>query len=120
MPTPASPDWGSNATSARSWSTRPRARSDLKIGPMVAAGIGSRFPRWKSSLMPDTVLIVDDDIDLAVTVQMVLEASGYQTVIASNGRAALEFVKSNMPSLIILDMTMPVMNGWEFARVRRE
>ncbi len=66
--------------------------------------------------MPDTVLIVDDDIDLAIAVQMALEATGYQTTLAANGREALDAIATNMPSLIILDMMMPVMNGWEFAR----
>jgi DNA-binding response OmpR family regulator len=66
--------------------------------------------------MHENVLIVDDDLDLAMAVQMALEASGYSTTLAANGREALDAVRENMPSLIILDMMMPVMNGWEFAR----
>lgn len=66
--------------------------------------------------MSNNVLIVDDDLDLAIAVQMALEANGFTTEIAANGREALAAVDSHMPSLIILDMMMPVMNGWEFAR----
>jgi DNA-binding response OmpR family regulator len=66
--------------------------------------------------MSDTVLIVDDDLDLAIAVQMALEARGYETELAANGREALDAISRHMPSVIILDMMMPVMNGWEFAR----
>lgn len=66
--------------------------------------------------MLESVLIVDDDPDLAMAVQMALEANGYTASVASDGREALDAVSSHMPTMIILDMLMPVMNGWEFAR----
>ncbi len=62
------------------------------------------------------VLVVDDDPDMLDLVLMTLEDSGYQTVGARDGREALERVSQHMPSLILLDMLMPVMDGWEFAR----
>jgi DNA-binding response OmpR family regulator len=66
--------------------------------------------------MSDYVLVVEDDQNLAVTIAMVLEAEGYTSHIARNGLEALEAVAARMPELIILDMLMPVMDGWEFAR----
>ena len=66
--------------------------------------------------MPDYILVVEDDQNLAVTIGMVLEGEGYAIRIARNGRQALEAVAKQMPSLIILDMLMPIMDGWEFSR----
>src|SRR5262245_29212151 len=61
------------------------------------------------------VLVVEDDEDLLTIVQMMLEASGFEVLTAANGREALERVALRMPSVILLDMKMPVMNGWQFA-----
>ena len=62
-----------------------------------------------------SVLVVDDDDDIREVLEMALEEQGYVVSQASNGREALEVVSQEMPSLILLDMKMPVMNGWEFA-----
>ena len=62
-----------------------------------------------------SVLVVDDNDDIREVLAMVLEQEGYRVAHASNGRAALEAVARGMPALILLDMKMPVMNGWEFA-----
>lgn len=63
-----------------------------------------------------TVLVVDDDQDLISLVAMVLESEGYGVQTAADGREALEAVERGMPDLILLDMKMPIMDGWEFAR----
>ena len=62
-----------------------------------------------------TVLIVDDDRDLLDLLAFVLSSEGYDVETASDGREALGSVEKAMPNLILLDMKMPVMNGWEFA-----
>jgi CheY-like chemotaxis protein len=62
-----------------------------------------------------TVLIVDNDKDLLDLLAFVLSAEGYDVETASDGREALGAVEKGMPKLILLDMKMPVMNGWEFA-----
>ncbi len=62
------------------------------------------------------VLLVEDDFDLMGMVEMLLSGDGYRVVTAANGREALDRVAQEMPGLILLDMKMPVMNGWEFAR----
>lgn len=63
-----------------------------------------------------TVLVVDDDPDLLSLVAMVLEGEGYQVETARDGREGLDAIARRMPDLILLDMKMPIMNGWEFAR----
>jgi CheY-like chemotaxis protein len=62
------------------------------------------------------VLVVEDDLDLLGLVQMVLEDAGHRVRTATDGERALERVAEEMPRLILLDMRMPIMNGWEFAR----
>jgi DNA-binding response OmpR family regulator len=62
------------------------------------------------------VLVVEDDPDLLAVVEMILVDAGYRVRTARDGRTALERVGEEMPSLILLDMRMPVMNGWDFAR----
>jgi CheY-like chemotaxis protein len=62
------------------------------------------------------VLVVEDDPDLAALVQMIVADAGYDVVTACDGEQALARVEERMPGVILLDMRMPVMNGWEFAR----
>ena len=62
------------------------------------------------------VLVVDDDPDMLEVMELVLRDAGYATRTAFNGRQALDAVAAGMPALILLDMLMPVMNGWQFAR----
>jgi len=62
------------------------------------------------------VLVVEDDLDLLQLEEMVLQEAGHRVRTASDGQRALERVAEEMPGLILLDMRMPVMNGWEFAR----
>ena len=64
----------------------------------------------------ERILIVDDDESIRQIVHMCLSDEGYQVVEASNGQAALALVEDFQPSLILLDLRMPVMDGWEFAR----
>jgi CheY-like chemotaxis protein len=64
---------------------------------------------------PD-VLVVEDDADLAALVEMILTDAGFPVRRAADGRQALARVAEKMPGLVLLDMRMPVMNGWEFAR----
>src|SRR4051812_13599297 len=72
--------------------------------------------------MPDAtrkVLVVDDDEDIVNIVSALLENEGYATVKAINGKDALEKAIAEKPDLIIADIMMPEMDGWEFCwRVR--
>ncbi len=62
-----------------------------------------------------TVLIIDDDRDLLELMAFVLMADGLVVRTATDGQEALDVIDQQMPNLILLDMKMPVMNGWEFA-----
>jgi CheY-like chemotaxis protein len=65
---------------------------------------------------PFGVLVVEDDADLVSLMELVLSDAGYRVRTAPEGGAALARVAEEMPGLILLDMRMPGMNGWEFAR----
>lgn len=66
--------------------------------------------------MSESVLVVEDDQDLSGLLELLLVDAGYRVRLAGDGRAALARVQEEMPGVILLDMRMPVMNGWEFAR----
>ena len=66
-----------------------------------------------------TVLVVDDDEDIVSLVSFVLEEQGYVVVTAADGTAALGALETGSPGLILLDLRMPGMNGWEFATQAR-
>lgn len=68
----------------------------------------------------DRILVVDDIPDNYVLLQTVLEGEGYQVEVADNGRSALERIASHPPDLVLLDVMMPEMNGFEVTRRIRQ
>jgi CheY-like chemotaxis protein len=61
------------------------------------------------------VLVVDDEADIRATVSEMLEAEGYDVIEATNSAEALEVMESVAPDIVLLDMRMPVLDGWGFA-----
>ena len=66
------------------------------------------------------VLVVDDDAAIRSAVRDVLESAGIAVETATNGADALEKVSRQRPRLVLLDMRMPVLDGWGFASALRE
>ncbi|MGF1480965.1 MAG: response regulator [Cyanophyceae cyanobacterium] len=66
------------------------------------------------------VLVVDDSLDNLLLIQGILEAEGQEIILAKDGSTALELVKQNPPHLILLDVMMPEMDGFEVTRRIRE
>ncbi len=66
--------------------------------------------------MPEKILIIDDDLDTLRLVGMMLQKQGYQIVAASNGAQGLEMAFAEIPDVILLDVMMPQMDGYEVAR----
>ena len=67
------------------------------------------------------ILVVDDEVRLTHVLRGYLEEAGYEVATAVNGRQALFTAREQKPDLIILDLMMPEMDGWEFMRqYRRE
>ena len=66
------------------------------------------------------VLIVDDDVNIALLFRVCLEKEGYTTIVANDGMKAIEKFKSEAPNLVLLDVMMPKVDGWQVCReIRR-
>ena len=65
------------------------------------------------------VLVVDDDVDIRSVVSELLTDEGYQVKTAVNGRDALATLASWRPDVILLDLMMPIMDGWTFLDTRQ-
>ncbi len=66
-----------------------------------------------------TILVVDDDPDALNIVRTYLEARGYRVVVAHDGAEAITLVQDEHPNLVLLDVMMPGMDGWEVARTMK-
>ncbi|AFZ50938.1 ATP-binding response regulator [Dactylococcopsis salina] len=70
---------------------------------------------------PDTILVVDDSPDNVLLVQSILEEDGYHIEVAEDGEGAIAQVEANPPQLILLDVMMPGMDGFEVTeRIRQQ
>lgn len=66
------------------------------------------------------ILLVDDDVKNSLLLKRFIEAEGYEVVYANNGRVGLEMYQETHPDLILLDINMPELDGFEMAqRIRR-
>lgn len=65
-----------------------------------------------------TVLVVEDDLDIREAMRMVLEASGYQVLEAGDGAEALVVARAHRPRIILLDLMMPGMDGFQFREIQ--
>jgi two-component system response regulator MprA len=59
------------------------------------------------------VLVVDDDANIRDSIRLSLEDEGYAVSTAANGLQALESMAASQPTMVLLDLQMPVMNGWQ-------
>ncbi|HRF50615.1 MAG TPA: response regulator [Anaerolineales bacterium] len=65
------------------------------------------------------ILVVDDDVDLSGIIRLILSSAGYNTHVANSGQEALEWLTSNRPDLVLLDLMMPDINGFTILRKMR-
>ncbi len=71
--------------------------------------------------MPKTILVVDDEPDAVDFVREVLEGEGYNVITASDGAKGLSTMRSETPDLVILDVQMPEMDGFQvFQEMKRD
>jgi CheY-like chemotaxis protein len=62
------------------------------------------------------ILVVDDNRDAAAALAMLLQLEGHETFVANDGAAALEAAASRRPDVVLLDIGLPVINGYEVCR----
>ena len=77
-------------------------------------------PSLQSTTDVDRILIVDDLPDNVFLLQTVLESEGYQVEVADSGHTALKCITAHPPDLVLLDVMMPEMSGFEVTRHIRQ
>lgn len=70
--------------------------------------------------MAKKILIVDDEPGIIVALQFLMEQNGYETIVAFSGEEAMEAVAHHRPDLILLDIMLPVVDGFEVCQRVRE
>jgi DNA-binding response OmpR family regulator len=85
----------------------------VSLGPISAAE-----PRGKAPVA--RVLVVEDDDGIALVIQDLLEGEGFEVQRAPNGRAGLLLLHDFQPDVIVLDLMMPVLDGWGFRAEQRQ
>ena len=70
--------------------------------------------------MPKKVLIVEDDGNIAELLHLYLEKEGFETQVAKDGGKGVEFFRSFQPDLVLLDIMLPIMDGWTVLKKIRE
>lgn len=66
-----------------------------------------------------TILVVEDEQDILLTIELILEPEGYEVVTAANGREALARLAERQPALVVMDVMMPVQNGLDTLKLMR-
>lgn len=74
----------------------------------------------QGAAMKGSVLIVEDDKNTANLVALYLEREGFQTIIAHDGQQALELARRQEPIFVVLDLMLPIVDGWEVCRRLRQ
>ncbi len=69
--------------------------------------------------MNELILIVEDEEDVAQVMRYNLQKAGYRTIVAEDGEQALRAVRYGGPDLVLLDLMLPGMDGWEVCRILR-
>ena len=69
--------------------------------------------------MPKKILIVDDEPNIVIPLQFLMEQNGYSTLVAQSGEEALELISKEKPDLILLDIMLPGVDGFEVCEIVR-
>ena len=97
----------------RVWASGGDDASERQLRP--SGGVGKAGERAGTR-----VLVVDDDPSILDTVTSILSSEGFQVMAAGGGKQALAMLTAWHPTLVLLDMRMPLMDGWAVARSMRE
>jgi CheY-like chemotaxis protein len=66
------------------------------------------------------ILVIEDELDLLFPITELLKDEGYEVLAASDGAEAMRYLREEKLDLVILDLSMPRMSGWEFAGFKRD
>lgn len=73
----------------------------------------------RKATMPKTVLIVDDEPNIVVPIEFLMEQNGYSVLVAGSGEEALEVIAKHNPDLVLLDIMLPGIDGYEVCEIIR-
>jgi len=66
------------------------------------------------------IVVIDDEVEMSMLLKIELETEGYEVSVANSGQEGLDLVKEIMPNLILLDIMMPGMDGYEVLKCLKE
>ena len=70
--------------------------------------------------MPKTVLTIDDDTAITELLAMLLRTHGYEVITANSGEEGIELIQEKKPNIVVLDLMMPGVDGWQVCKNVRE
>jgi signal transduction histidine kinase/DNA-binding response OmpR family regulator len=94
--------------------------ADYLTKPIQRDRLLAILTKYCPSSQPATVLVVEDDVQTQEVTRRLLEKAGIQVMVAENGRVALERLAEGQPGLILLDLMMPEMDGFQFVEHVRQ
>ena len=101
--------------------TIPAMPADAPRAPdQTETGRAAEAPQEADSGPKRKILIADDNVDIRTTLAPLLDARGYNVVVATNGREAVELAQAETPDLILLDVEMPKLSGFQVVRAIRD
>jgi two-component system OmpR family response regulator len=75
--------------------------------------MASSYPVADRSDQPATILVVEDDVSIARLLEALLGSAGYAVRVERDGRTGLDAAQTERPALILLDLTLPELDGWD-------
>jgi CheY-like chemotaxis protein len=107
---------------ARGVLRKPFSRQELRaaVETVLRRGAMNRERPDRARRRTPSVLIVEDDPDVRQMLETILHIEGYETLSVGNGVDALATMRKHRPSTVILDMVLPVMDGWQFRERQRK
>jgi chemotaxis protein histidine kinase CheA len=96
-----------------------RTSLSAAISPSYTATNKNQTITQSSTIVTPRVMIVDDSLSVRKSLSIVMEKAGFDTLLAKDGIEAIDIMKKNMPSIMLVDMEMPRMNGLELTKYVR-
>jgi two-component system CheB/CheR fusion protein len=98
----------------------PGAGSEFVVSLPLAADVEHAFSSTKAAFGTERLVLVEDQEDSRLLLQTILEDAGYEVAAASDGQSAVEMIERERPGIALVDIGLPVLNGYEVARrIRR-
>ena len=105
------------------YSAGPGRGSEFTVRIPLMQNTGARIGRIDASVYapkrpnePLRILVVDDNVDAAISLDMLLKVMGHESRVAHDGMAVMEMIEEYRPAVVLLDIGLPVMDGYEVAR----